>query len=202
MHTSALLFGPSAKLPVFWEEDDAEFEPELEEEGWDPHPAVDELDETDVLGLASTSTVGYSSTMSTPLDSDLKSYLDEGRRQRSTDGEKLDRVADAVNRLTNEHLLMRQSIESEFKLVHHQIAGINARVDKVEYKLDKTEDNTGITNVEGLRSKLKDEREKVEQEREKTHFVYKTIIAGLGGLMVLLLSGSGTVVWYLITNKH
>jgi len=138
----------------------------------------------------------YLSSMSgTPVDRDLREYLEEGRRQRLTEGEKLDRLVDAVNRVTNEQLLLRQSVDSKFELVQHQIAGINSRVGKVEEKVEKSEDVTGSHNIEELQRKLKD-------EREQKSFIYKTIIGALGSVIVLGLAGAGTVIWYLVTKQH
>lgn len=126
--------------------------------------------------------------MSTEI-ADLRAYLEEDRTRQVTEGTKLDKVIEGVNKLGSEHQLMRLSFESKFEMVHHQIAGIHSRVSGLE----RQQDLTGSSNVEALHAQLK-------MERDAKHDLHKTILSAIGGALVLGLGAAGSIIWYLVLH--
>ena len=125
-----------------------------------------------------------------PFELELRSYIQEGREQRARESDKLDRMVDAVTKLTTEHQMMRLSFENKLELVQHQIAGMNARISDIE----KDQEQTGAGKLEALTDRVSDER-----EFRKT--VTRISISAVGTIFTLGLGGIGTALWYLLTRK-
>lgn len=125
-----------------------------------------------------------------PFELELRAYLQEGRDSRVRESEKLDKVVDAVTRLTTEHQMMRLSFENKLELVQHQIAGMNARISELE----KDQEVTGNGRLEALNVRIA-------EERDFRKNVTKIALSAVGTILTLGVGGIGTVLWYLLTKK-
>ena len=124
------------------------------------------------------------------LDRKLAEYLDRAPSARADIEHRLDGLKDGLGHLTNEHALLRQSVEAEAKMVQSQLKGISARVDKLEEDVE----DTGVHNLEHI-------KEKAAEATKAKDRLMAYIVAAAGAVALLLLGGAGSVIWYLIT-KH
>ena len=97
----------------------------------------------------------------------------------------------AVADCSNQIQLLGLKLDNHNTLIGERIAGISARVEKLE----QAEETTGSHNIDALNKQLAEAK-----ASEKRILGY--VIAGAGSLLLLGLSGAGAVVWYLITKGH
>ena len=125
------------------------------------------------------------------LDRRLRGYLDFEERERAQKTQRESALIAVVERISNQQTLTDRKLDLFAVEVKEQLKGVQSRVSKLE---DDAED-TGVTNLESLRVKVK-------EERDSKSRLFGYIIAGMGAIGLLSLGGAGTVIWYLITSRH
>lgn len=135
--------------------------------------------------------------MSDPdLDRRLKAYLDVEERDRVTKKDRDDRIERALQHVSDGQQLTDRKLDLFAVEVREQIKGIHSRVTKLE---EEAED-TGVHDLALIRERERETKEALKEQKEQKNRLLGYIIAAMGGVGLLLLSGGATVIWYLITH--
>lgn len=122
------------------------------------------------------------------LDALLRGYIDEERARRVSDGERIDKQTLALQRIFAQLELHEQKDDSRHGEVKNALAGMNARVEKLE----RGAEDTGRHNVEELNKRLAEMKaEKISTDaalkasKERGLWV---VAKGFGALVVVFIS--------------
>lgn len=85
---------------------------------------------------------------------------------------------EALHRQTNEVLLLRSSMDAEFKVFGHRLAGVEARVGNLE----RDAETTGQHNLEKLQKQLDEQRQQAQKQQEERRDTKWRIVALIGGV--------------------
>lgn len=100
-------------------------------------------------------------------------------------------IRKAIADCTNQVQLLGLKLDNHNTLLSERIAGLSARVEKLE----QAEETTGSHNLATLETKLKEERASKDR-------LFWAVLAAVGSVLLLGLGGAGTIVWYLLTKGH
>lgn len=141
--------------------------------------------------LGVTQVLRYKRPMPTPFDDELKEFLDYERRERDRKSERDARIEVAIQRVADQQGLTDRKLDVFAVEVREQMKGVHARLTSLE---DDAE-STGNHNIESYKEQARTARD------EKSKF-QGYVIAAIGSISMLLLSGAGAVIWYLIVKGH
>jgi hypothetical protein len=130
------------------------------------------------------------------LDRRLKAYLDLEERDRGLKRERDERIERAIQHVSDGQQLTDRKLDLFAVEVREQIKGIHSRMSKLE----EDAEDTGVHDLAAIREREREAKEALKEQKEQKNRLLGWIIAAMGGVGLLLLSGGATVIWYLITH--